>query len=53
MVNSGRDARGGPAIIPAPGAFVNRENYTKNEGNFPLIFVRTDKQEMCPAFRSV
>ena len=29
MVNSGRDARNRPAIIPCPGAFVNRENYTK------------------------
>ena len=29
MVNSGRDARNRPAIIPHPGAFVNRENYTK------------------------
>ena len=53
MVNSGRDAREGPAIIPAPGAFVNREKYTKNEGKIPLIFVKTDKQEMRPAFRSV
>lgn len=52
MVNSGRDARNRPAIIPCPGAFVNRENYTKNEGKTPLIFVRTDKREMRPAFRS-
>lgn len=29
MVNSGRDARNRPAIIPRPRAFVNRENYTK------------------------
>ena len=38
MVNSGRDARNRPAIIPYPGAFVNRENYTKNEGKIPSFF---------------
>ena len=53
MANSGRDARNRPAIIPCPGAFVNRENYTKNEGKIPLIFVKSDKQSSLPFFRSV
>ena len=52
IVNSGRDARNRPAIIPHPRAFVNRENYTKNEGKIPLIFVKSDRREMRPAFRS-
>lgn len=52
IVNSGRDARNRPAIILHPRAFVNRENYTKNEGKIPLIFVKSDRREMRPAFRS-
>ena len=53
IVNSGRDARNRPTIIPHPRAFVNRENYTKNEGKIPLIFVKSDRREMRPAFRSI
>lgn len=54
MVNSGRDARNRPAIIPCPGAFVNRENYTKKmRGKLPSFLLELTSEKCVPLFVQV